>query len=78
MWDTTRSSSYLDELQELAHKEIIEMIERLLLEADLEGELSKLQVYGKTIDGIKELLNFLLMDPITGRKINLNKNQMDN
>lgn len=42
------------------------MIERLLLEADLEAELPKLEVYGKTIDGIKELLNFLLMDPVTG------------
>ena len=42
------------------------MIERLLLEADLEAELPKLEVYGKTIDGIKELLSFLLMDPVTG------------
>ena len=51
----------------MARKEMIEMIERLLLEADLEGEVSKLEVYGKTIDGIKELLNFLLKDPVTGK-----------
>ena len=45
---------------------MIEMISRLLMEADLETEIPKLDVYGKTIDGIKELLNFLLMDPVTG------------
>ena len=46
---------------------MIEMISRLLMEADLEGEIPKLEVYGKTIDGIKELLNFLLKDPVTGK-----------
>ena len=57
----------IDELQELARHEILEMIERLLLEADLESELPKLTVYGKTLDGIKELLDFLLKDPVTGQ-----------
>ena len=51
----------------MARKEMIEMISRLLMEADLEGEIPKLEVYGKTIDGIKELLNFLLKDPVTGK-----------
>jgi hypothetical protein len=55
------------DLQEIARREMLEMIERLLLEADLEKELPKLEVYGKTIDGIKEFLNFLLMNPETGR-----------
>ena len=55
------------DLQELARREMLEMIERLLLEADLEDQLPKLEVYGKTIDGIKELLRFLLMDPSTGK-----------
>ncbi len=54
------------DLQEIARREMLEMIERLLLEADLEKELPKLEVYGKTIDGIKEFLNFLLMNPETG------------
>merc|ERR1740128_894839 len=58
-----------DELQEMARKEMIEMISRLLMEADLEGEIPKLEVYGKTIDGIKELLNFLLKDPVTGKAL---------
>ena len=43
------------------------MIERLLLEADLEDQLPKLEVYGKTIDGIKELLRYLLGDPSAGK-----------
>jgi hypothetical protein len=55
------------DLQEIARREMLEMIERLLLEADLEKELPKLEVYGKTIDGIKEFLNFLLMNPETGK-----------
>ena len=45
---------------------MLEMVKRLLLEADLEDELSKLGVYGKTIEGIKEFLNYLLKDPQTG------------
>jgi hypothetical protein len=57
------------DLQEIARREMLEMIERLLLEADLEKELPKLEVYGKTIDGIKEFLNFLLMNPETGEAI---------
>merc|ERR1712079_25653 len=39
------------DLQEIARKEMLEMIERLLMEAELLDELSKLDVYGKTIDG---------------------------
>ncbi len=46
---------------------MIEMIKRLLLEADLEDQISKLGVFGKTIDGIKEFLSFLLKDPQTGK-----------
>ncbi len=60
------------DLQEIARREMLEMIERLLLEADLEKELPKLEVYGKTIDGIKEFLNFLLMNPETGEAIGWN------
>lgn len=57
------------DLQELARKEMLDMIERLLLEADLENQLPKLDIYGKTIDGIKEMLKFLLMDPNTGKSL---------
>ena len=94
---------------------MLDMIERLLLEADLEDQLPKLEVgiqnawlfdhgsletmqiiklfvpihhpgnikqcifpnmkmfcdkvYGKTIDGIKDLLRFLLSEPSTGRAL---------
>jgi len=57
------------DLQELARKEMLDLIERLLLEADLESEIPKLDVYGKTIDGIKELLKYLLLDPNTGKQL---------
>ena len=60
------SSLLSGDLQEIARREMLEMIERLLLEADLEKELPKLEVYGKTIDGIKEFLNFLLQNAETG------------
>ena len=56
------------DLQELARKEMLELIERLLLEADLDSELSKLDVYGKTIDGLKDFLKHLLLDPNTGQQ----------
>lgn len=46
---------------------MLELIERLLLEADLDSELSKLDVYGKNIDGIKDFLKHLLLDPNTGK-----------
>ena len=46
---------------------MLELIERLLLEADLDSELSKLDVYGKTIDGLKDFLKLLLLDPNTGK-----------
>ena len=39
----------------------------MLLEADLDSELSKLDVYGKTIDGLKDFLKHLLLDPNTGK-----------
>lgn len=58
----------LDDLQELARKEILDLIERLLLEADLESELAKLEVYGKNLDGIKDFLKHLLIDQNTGDK----------
>eukprot|EP00090_Calanus_glacialis_P025317 TRINITY_DN39537_c0_g1_i1.p1 TRINITY_DN39537_c0_g1~~TRINITY_DN39537_c0_g1_i1.p1 ORF type:complete len:1272 (+),score=291.20 TRINITY_DN39537_c0_g1_i1:133-3816(+) len=57
------------DLQELARKEMLDLIERLLLEADLENEIPKLDVYGKTIDGIKDLLKYLLLDPNTGKAL---------
>jgi len=57
------------ELQEIARKEMLDLIERLLLEADLENEIPKLDVYGKTIDGIKDLLKYLLLDPNTGKAL---------
>ena len=60
---------FLCDLQELARKEMLDLIERLLLEADLENEIPKLDVYGKTIDGIKDLLKYLLLDPNTGNKL---------
>ena len=53
-------------MQELARKEMLELIERLLLEADLDSEISKLDVYGKNIDGLKDFLKHLLLDPNTG------------
>lgn len=62
-----RDFPFLDDLQELARKEMLELIERLLLEADLDSELSKLDVYGKNIDGIKDFLKHLLLDPNTGK-----------
>ena len=46
---------------------MLELIERLLLEADLDSEISKLDVYGKTIDGLKDFLKHLLLDPNTGK-----------
>jgi len=48
---------------------MLDLIERLLLEADLENEIPKLDVYGKTIDGIKDLLKYLLLDPNTGKAL---------
>ena len=59
-------STVADDLQEIARKEMRDMIERLLMEAELLSELPKLEIYGKTIDGIKEMLNFLLKNPETG------------
>ena len=38
------SLDFLGDLQELARREMLDMIERLLLEADLEDQLPKLEV----------------------------------
>jgi len=57
------------DLQEIARKEMLEMIKRLLMEAELHEEISKLDVYGKTIDGIKQMLNYLLKDPRSGKAL---------
>ena len=43
-----------------------DMIECLLNEAELPGELSKLSVYGRSLEGLKELLTHLLSHPDTG------------
>lgn len=48
---------------------MVDMIERLLTEAELPDELSKLSVYGRTIDGIRDMLSFLLRNPDTGRQL---------
>ena len=45
---------------------MLDMIERLLNEAELPDELSKLSVYGRTLEGLKELLTHLLSHPDTG------------
>ena len=45
------------------------MIERLLIEAELPEETKKLDVLGRSLDGIKELLAFLLRDPHTGKQL---------
>jgi hypothetical protein len=66
---------YLGDLQEIARREMLEMVERLLLEADLEKEVAKLEVYGKTIDGIKEFLNFLLKNTDTGTLVTAKQRQ---
>merc|ERR1719384_1350210 len=54
------------DLQDLARKGMLDMIERLLNEAELPDELSKLPVYGRTLEGLKELLTHLLSHPDTG------------
>ena len=56
---------YPDQMQEVARKEMLTMFERLLMEADLPDEVSKLSAYGTTMEGIKELLNNLFSDPKT-------------
>ena len=45
------------------------MIERLLIEAELQDEMKKVDVFGRSIDGIKELLNYLLKDPRAGKQL---------
>ena len=46
-----------------------DMLKRLLLEADLPDEMNKLNVYGRSLDGLKELLNHLLRDPHTANQL---------
>ena len=43
-------------MQEMARKEMMSMLERLLIEADLPDEVAKLSAYGANMDSIKELL----------------------
>lgn len=57
------------ELQDMARENMLEMIRRLLIEAELPDEMRKLDVYGRSIQGIKELLNHLLNDPHTGNQL---------
>ncbi|TRY61422.1 hypothetical protein TCAL_14991 [Tigriopus californicus] len=57
------------ELQDMARENMLEMIRRLLIEAELPDEMRKLDVYGRSIQGIKELLNHLLSDPHTGNQL---------
>lgn len=58
-----------DSIQDIAKKELMEMIERLLLEAELPEEISKLGAYGSNLEGIKEMLNHLLSDSSTGKAL---------
>ena len=52
-------------MQEMARKEMMSMLERLLIEADLPDEVTKLGAYGANMDSIKEFLNNLFTDPKT-------------
>ena len=52
-------------MQEMARKEMLNMLERLLFEADLPDEVSKLGAYGSNMEGIKEFLKNLFSDPKT-------------
>lgn len=48
---------------------MLDMIERLLIEAELPDAMKKLEVYGRSMEGIKQMLDFLLKDPTTGRQL---------
>ena len=56
---------FSDQMQDLARKEMLNMLERLLLEADLPDEVAKLSAYGSNMEGIKELLKNMFSDPKT-------------
>ena len=56
---------FVDQMQEMARKEMMNMLERLLIEADLPDEVAKLSAYGSNMDSIKELLKNLFTDPKT-------------
>ena len=53
------------------------MIERLLNEAELPDELSKLSVYGRSLEGLKELLTHLLSHPDTGWQLRRQAREYD-
>eukprot|EP00096_Caligus_rogercresseyi_P007094 TRINITY_DN2449_c0_g1_i2.p1 TRINITY_DN2449_c0_g1~~TRINITY_DN2449_c0_g1_i2.p1 ORF type:complete len:654 (+),score=142.93 TRINITY_DN2449_c0_g1_i2:291-1964(+) len=54
-----------DEIQNASKDEILQLLERILQEAELQGEIPKLAVYGKSYEGIKELLDILLSNNST-------------
>ena len=56
-------------MEDIARRGMLDMIERLLVEADLPDALKRLDVYGRSMDGIKQMLDFLLKDPTTGRQL---------
>ncbi len=59
-----------EELQDLARKKMMEMVERILVEADLPDEVSKLDSYGRTLPGLRELLGLLMkQDGHTGKQL---------
>ena len=50
-------------MQEVARQEMLNMLEQLLLEADLPDEVAKLNAYGANMESIKEFLKNLFSDP---------------
>uniref|UniRef100_A0A0K2UBC5 Uncharacterized protein n=1 Tax=Lepeophtheirus salmonis TaxID=72036 RepID=A0A0K2UBC5_LEPSM len=54
-----------ESIQSTSKEEIINLLERLLQEAELQSEVPKLAVYGKSFEGIKELLDILLSNEST-------------
>ena len=49
---------------------MLKMVERILVEADLPDEVNKLDAYGRTLPGLKELLNLLMrQDGTTGKQL---------
>ena len=55
----------------MARQGMHSLIRRLLAEAELPGELSRQldDVYGRSLDSLKELLGHLLRDPRTARQL---------
>lgn len=57
-------------MKDLARQNLLNMINRLLSEADLHEEVgSKMDVYGRSINGIRDMINMLLTDPRTGKQL---------